>query len=357
MAIFHCDSDDPEQRGISSNESKVAVVAGGRQRGGRCFKRPAPGQHMEPKNHVCVIGVSEHEMGALRETSPSFGKVRSIERNAKNHGIRVLTYERLADAEAAYHGLAELLATRLRRMVGVYFCELMPPKSLETLRCTSETASMTVPGLTLIQGFVGQEEEEALLKHFVQGDAARWTGPLSRRVQHYGKLFDYHTRHVDFDAPAPPLPEFLAAVLAKMGDRGLKPTRPDQMTLNEYKPGQGISPHVDTHSAFEDGLASLSLGSGCVMDMRHPDGSRVKNVYLPRRSLLVMEGAARYEWSHGIASRKTDMVDGVLKKRSTRVSLTFRRVRDPAVTCVCDFETTCDRRTPVATATYLKNST
>lgn len=44
------------------------------------------------------------------------------------------------------------------------------------------------------------------------------------------------------------------------------------------------------------------------MDMRHPDGVRVKNVYLPRRSLLVMEGPARYEWSHGIASRKTDMV-------------------------------------------------
>ena len=44
------------------------------------------------------------------------------------------------------------------------------------------------------------------------------------------------------------------------------------------------------------------------MDMRHPDGVGVKNVYLPRGSLLVMEGAARYEWSHGIASRKTDMV-------------------------------------------------
>lgn len=48
--------------------------------------------------------------------------------------------------------------------------------------------------------------------------------------------------------------------------------------------------------------------AGCVMDMRHPDGLRVRNVYLPRGSLLVMEGAARYEWSHGIASRKTDMV-------------------------------------------------
>lgn len=44
------------------------------------------------------------------------------------------------------------------------------------------------------------------------------------------------------------------------------------------------------------------------MDMRHPDGVSSKSVYLPRGSLLVMEGAARYEWSHGIASRKTDMV-------------------------------------------------
>ncbi|CAM9516786.1 unnamed protein product, partial [Hapterophycus canaliculatus] len=132
--------------------------------------------------------------------------------------------------------------------------------------------------------------------------------------------------------------------------------------------GQGISPHVDTHSAFEDGLASLSLGSGCVMDMRHPDGVHSKSVYLPRGSLLVMEGAARYEWSHGIASRKTDMVrqacmyvtradvpgrpivsfaivDGVLTKRSTRVSFTFRRVRDPGVACACEFEQSCDRHT------------
>ncbi|CAM9523355.1 unnamed protein product [Sphacelaria rigidula] len=89
------------------------------------------------------------------------------------------------------------------------------------------------------------------------------------------------------------------------------------------------------------------------MDMRHPDGERVKNIYLPRGSLLIMEGAARYEWSHGIASRKTDMVCGVLTKRSTRISLTFRRVRNPAEPCRCEFEASCDRETPVPTATYL----
>lgn len=35
-----------------------------------------------------------------------------------------------------------------------------------------------------------------------------------------------------------------------------------------------------------------------VMDFRHPDGQKVA-VFLPRRSLLVMTGEARYLWSHG----------------------------------------------------------
>ena len=35
-------------------------------------------------------------------------------------------------------------------------------------------------------------------------------------------------------------------------------------------PGEGISAHVDTHSAFEEGLFSLSLGGWIVMDFRRP---------------------------------------------------------------------------------------
>lgn len=50
------------------------------------------------------------------------------------------------------------------------------------------------------------------------------------------RVFDYHTRHVDFDAPAPPLPECLRAVTRKMAERNLKPSGADQMTLNEYNP-------------------------------------------------------------------------------------------------------------------------
>ena len=46
----------------------------------------------------------------------------------------------------------------------------------------------------------------------------------------------------------------------------------DQLTINDYMPGQGIPPHVDTHSPFEEIFASLSLKSGVTMTLKNPDG-------------------------------------------------------------------------------------
>lgn len=36
----------------------------------------------------------------------------------------------------------------------------------------------------------------------------------------------------------------------------------DQATLNEYTPGVGLAPHIDTHSAFDGPIISLSLAGG-----------------------------------------------------------------------------------------------
>lgn len=65
--------------------------------------------------------------------------------------------------------------------------------------------------------------------------------------------------------------------------------------------------------------------------MSPPTGTaRVRKcVLLPRRSLLVISGEARYHWSHGIAPRKQDQVMGQLVPRGRRVSLTFRHVLRP----------------------------
>jgi hypothetical protein len=51
-----------------------------------------------------------------------------------------------------------------------------------------------------------------------------------------------------------------------------------------------------------------------------------RHVWLPPRSLLILEGRARGQWTHGIAPRRSDMLPGLgLLARQRRVSLTFRQ--------------------------------
>ena len=87
----------------------------------------------------------------------------------------------------------------------------------------------------------------------------------------------------------------------------------DQLTINDYAPGQGIPSHVDKHSPFEEIFTTLSLKSGVTMQFRRSspdqDGKpMVKHLYLKPRSLVVFTGEARYNWLHGIACRKVDNI-------------------------------------------------
>lgn len=68
--------------------------------------------------------------------------------------------------------------------------------------------------------------------------------------------------------------------------------------MNEYVAGVGLSPHVDTHSAFGDTLLSLSLAGPCVMVFRK-EGRADVALALPPRSLLVLQGEARHAWCAG----------------------------------------------------------
>lgn len=99
------------------------------------------------------------------------------------------------------------------------------------------------------------------------------------------------------------------------------------LQVNEYPPGVGLSPHIDTHSAFEDLIFSLSLSGPCIMEFRrYENGDRFprvassavtkvegpeddsnfirKAIYLPPRSLLLLSGEARYAWHHYIPHHK-----------------------------------------------------
>ncbi|KAJ8410812.1 hypothetical protein AAFF_G00187690 [Aldrovandia affinis] len=220
------------------------------------------------------------------------------------------------------------------------------------------------PGLKVLEDFVSAEEEAALLEAIdwtAQSDTVTVQKALKhRRVKHYGYEFRYDNNNVDKDKPLPGgLPQFCDTVLERCLRENHIDATLDQLTINQYEPGQGIPPHVDTHSAFEDTILSLSLGAQTVMDFRHPDGHSVA-VVLPRRSLLVMKGESRYLWTHGITPRKFDVVPAgdtvspgtvtsdpselTLSRRGTRTSFTFRRVRQTA--CDCAYPSTCDSQRP-----------
>jgi alkylated DNA repair dioxygenase AlkB len=103
----------------------------------------------------------------------------------------------------------------------------------------------------------------------------------------------------------------------------------DQLTVNEYLPGQGVRSHIDCVTCFGDTIVSLSLGSSCAIEFTHSRTKAKAEIILSPGSLLVMQGAARYAWTHSIAARKRDKYQGREFLRTRRVSLTFREALFP----------------------------
>ncbi|KAM8820382.1 tRNA (carboxymethyluridine(34)-5-O)-methyltransferase ALKBH8 [Eudromia elegans] len=217
------------------------------------------------------------------------------------------------------------------------------------------------PGLTVVENVISPEEERKMMQSidWIEDEDTRKTLKTlkHRRVKHFGYEFCYDNNNIDKNKPLPGgLPEICNLFLEKCLKQGYIKHKPDQLTVNQYEPGQGIPPHIDTHSAFEDEIISLSLGAEIVMDFKHPNGHAVA-MMLPRRSLLVMSGESRYLWTHGITPRKYDVIqaselgqkigtitadagDLTLHRRETRTSFTFRKVRRSP--CNCIYPSVCD---------------
>lgn len=82
------------------------------------------------------------------------------------------------------------------------------------------------------------------------------------------------------------------------------------MTLQEQERGHGQEGSHDAESETADRDPDLDSDedSGVADVTKSKGGKRKKYLWLPARSLLVLRGAARYSWSHGIAPRTTDKV-------------------------------------------------
>jgi len=183
-----------------------------------------------------------------------------------------------------------------------------------------------VPGLSYVRNFLDEAEETTIISQIDQGD---WIKDLPRRVQHYGWRYDYKGRRVDPAMRLGELPAWANALARRLFDTGLIPNLPDQVIVNEYCKEQGIGRHVDSDS-FDDGIAMVSLLESWGMIFRPKRDKRKFEHMLERRSVVVIRGEARYEWTHEIPKRKSEPSQpGPMcprRPRKRRISLTFRKV-------------------------------
>ena len=174
-----------------------------------------------------------------------------------------------------------------------------------------------------MRDFVSELKAERLLEAI---DASDWRADLKRRVQHYGWRYDYRKRHITADMRLGPLPDWLAELADRVGRDGGFGVAPDQVIVNEYLPGAGISAHVDCEPCFGPVIASLTLGGSAEMVFRKRSTGERLSVILEPANLLILSDEARYDWTHEIPARKSDVVEGARQTRTRRVSLTFRTV-------------------------------
>ncbi|CAL8146739.1 unnamed protein product [Orchesella dallaii] len=233
-----------------------------------------------------------------------------------------------------------------RQMLYVGFVQNSEEIPEEDIRQIMSFQSNIPNGLSVFGEFITKEEEDLIIKNLYV-DPTLVSNLKKRTVQHFGYEFRYGKNDVDADSPLPnKIPDYLKPFVSKIVYCGALPDEPDQLTVNQYLPGQGIPPHCDTHSCFEGPIVSLSLGSNVVMDFRQANS--IASVNLPARSLLVMRGTSRYGCTHGITPRTWDVIPDetyggiTVQARKLRISLTFRKLKRGELACHCRFPSLCD---------------
>lgn len=188
---------------------------------------------------------------------------------------------------------------------------------------------MAIPkGLVYIPNIINDDDHNTLINYIMNVNRTWSKGPNDRVVQQYGYLYDYDTRSISSIKPEP-IPEILTKLNEALIENKTLTTLHNQIIVNFYKPGQGISAHKDHIRYFGEEIATLSLGSTTVMDFVSDDGDKYSQILEPA-SIAVLSGDARWKWTHAIPARKSDKItiNGITRTniRDNRVSITFRTV-------------------------------
>lgn len=199
-------------------------------------------------------------------------------------------------------------------------------KITEAIAPTEEPIS----GLFLFHDFLTFEEELCILKEldgeqypesFLPWKITRFNG------QHRGKRWGVHCNLRDrrVGLGENPMPKFFETILLPKLQRiiSMKGCEPNEANAIDYHKANGdyLQDHVDDRQMSKESIANLSIAGDCFMTFIYQKKKNIGptkqlRVLLPRRTLQVLTGSARYDYSHGI--RNEDLLD------DRRVSVTMR---------------------------------
>ena len=216
---------------------------------------------------------------------------------------------------------------------------------------------MDVNGLKTMRGYLNKKEQNEILEELSNYEFSQFIGNTYLEFGHnYSFYIDNPTSEF-----IPPKMQSLAERLVK--DGVLKEEeKSNHILVNIYTPGQGIHSHVDD-DWYTDGIVSITLMAGAAIEFRrerrnpyykqYPNlekkyqGNKILECgtgYFDPGSLFAMHGESRYAYRHEIKRRDKDRAVYATKnaagkleiksvknlERKTRVSLTFRHVKDEA---------------------------
>ncbi|XP_063059030.1 alpha-ketoglutarate-dependent dioxygenase alkB homolog 6 [Engraulis encrasicolus] len=203
------------------------------------------------------------------------------------------------------------------------------------------------PTVYYVPDFITEAEEQYILQEVYKAPKPKWTQLSGRRLQNWGGL--PHPKGM----LAEKLPDWLLKYSNRISALGAFAGKAaNHVLVNEYKPGEGIMPHVDG-PLYHPTVTTISLGSHTLLDFYKPisqsEGDEPQteadrflfSLLVQRRSLLVLQDDMYKHLLHGIQNAHQDtLTDRVVNlssstedarlgdtlSRDTRVSLTIRHV-------------------------------
>lgn len=164
-----------------------------------------------------------------------------------------------------------------------------------------------IPGLKVIKEAITPSTEAELIEYcklaLKDVPVREWSGRSS--MIRFGWSYDTKDRVREWLGEIPPWLDEWAQLYGS-----------DSITINYYQPNAGIHPHVDSID-FADPIRIVSLGCDTTMAFQKQD---IKiDVRIPARSMTIIGGESRYDWTHGIEPFNGD-------GRSDRWSIVFRKL-------------------------------